>query len=96
MSKGYDLGDLFRGSKPREAVQEKARSEAVVRQAAPRVQTVTSGQAVQLCGKITKKATYELDAELLDRVNRFAKSRDMKKLAVIERALEEYLERNGD
>lgn len=94
-SKGYDLSDLFRGSNPRETVQEKPQ-DAVVRQAAPRVQTVTSGQAVQLCGKITKKATYELDAELLERVNRFAKSRDMKKLAVIERALEEYLERNGD
>ncbi len=93
MSKGYDLGDLFREAKPSSA--ERSKPE-VIRETVfePLPTPTVAGQAVQVCGKITKKATYELDAELLDRVNRFAKSRNMKKIGVIERALQEYLERN--
>ncbi len=90
MSKGYDLGDLFRSARP------KAEARSVAEPNTEQEQRLPSCAAtVQSCGKLTRKATYELDAELLKRVNDYAKARDMKKLAVIERALQEYLDRNG-
>lgn len=88
MKKSYDIDDLFRNSAEADGMPTRGAG------AMKPLSSYAERPMVQVCGKVTKKATYELDAELLERVNRFASSHDMKKLAVIERALQEYLSRN--
>ncbi len=96
MSKGYDLNDLYRvipDPKPATRDESFATEKRTETATAHNVLPVAT-PSVQVCGKITRKATYELDADLLERVNRFAQQRSMKKLAVIERALRDYLAAN--
>ena len=98
MSKGYDLGDLFRSARetPRSATAAPIAPLPPRRSAEREPLPPQPMSSVQPSGrKVTKKVTYELSAELVDRVNAFAREHSMKKFSVIERALQEYLDRNG-
>ena len=86
MKKGYDLTALFPATE----------REVVAAQDAERTGLSEARAAVsEEDGKSTKKVTYELRTALVERMNAFVSAHAMKKLAFIERAVEEYLTKHG-
>ena len=106
MSKGYNIDDLFPTAvAKREQEQVRIRAAAPTVHIAETPQVKRKQEQTQDCTDAPiasiadfpksdkKKATYELDAELLDRINKYAKDYGMKRVAIIEKALEEFLGR---